>query len=218
MRLLEAIDRLYEHFMNAPEISVSDLVRIDEALLRASVGVIRVEADKEFGDERGGAVGELFRALEDLEAMTRAAKPVPLTEEVRLNRYKLYDQLDLLRDAVPHALAYHHGADAAPWTAVMAQVNELRQAVDDADRTMLTRRVKLEPDELRDRSARLRLAATQAFGPPDGHAGPLCKLYAALDTLDEIVATGDRTHHPDSLYGPTIDMRDAIVTAGAVAS
>jgi hypothetical protein len=216
MRLLEAIDQLDEHVMNAPEISVTDLVRLDKALLRASVGVIRVEADKEFGDERGGAVGDLFQALEELEATEGEAKNVPLTDgEVRLNRYTLYDRLDALRNAVPLALAYHHGADEAPWTDVLTQVNELKQAVDDADRTMITRRVKLEPDELRDRSARLRLAATQAFGPPDGHAGPLFKLYAALDTLDVIVATGDRSHHAASLYGLTMELRDAIVAAAS---
>jgi hypothetical protein len=185
MEILDAINRLDDHVHTAPEIPLTDSVRIEASLLQASVGVIRQHADRMWGSDRAGPVGELFEALEELEAMVASAKPVPLTDELRVNRDKLYEPLDRIRELLLPAVTSARGA-SSPWGPVLVSVATFDSLVDEAGRALLSRALKIDARELRDAAARVRLAATQNVGPPDGLAGPKFSLYAALDELDEL--------------------------------
>jgi hypothetical protein len=52
MEILDAINRLDDHVHTAPEIPLTDSVRIEASLLQASVGVIRQHADRMWGSVR----------------------------------------------------------------------------------------------------------------------------------------------------------------------
>jgi hypothetical protein len=185
MEIRDAIDRLDDHLHLAREIPLTDQVRIEEELLRASVGVIRHHADRIWGADRRGPVGELFEALAEVEAMVASAKSVPATNQVRVNRDKLYEPLDRIRALLAKAAVRADGA-SSPWAPVVEAVEGIDGLMNDAGHALVSRRLKIEARELRDVAARIRLAATQNLGPPDGVAGPKFSLYAALDELDAL--------------------------------
>jgi hypothetical protein len=170
MEILDAINRLDDRVHMAPEIPLTDSVRIEANLLQAGVGGIRQHADRMWGSDREGPVGQLFEALEELEAMVASAKPVPLTE-LRVNRDKLYEPLDRIRELLLPAVTSARGA-SAPWGPVLVSVTTFDSLMDQAGRALLSRAIKIDACELRDAAARVRLAATQNVGPPDGLAGP----------------------------------------------
>jgi len=183
MEILDAIDRLDDHVHMAPEVPLTLSVRMDAELLRASVGVIRQHADRTWGSDRAGPVGELFAAVEELESFAAAAKPVPLTNQVRFDRDKLYDRLDRVRELLPQAAT---SGVSSPWAPVAQRVEEIDALMDDAGHAPFSRALKIDAGKLREAAGRLRTTALQNLGPSDGHAGPLFSLYAALDELDAL--------------------------------
>jgi hypothetical protein len=184
MEITQAIDRLDDEVYVAPGIPLADQFRMDAAKLRARVGAIRGHADRMWGSQRDGPVGELFAALEELEALVSSAKPITGTDQVRLNRERFYDHLDRIRDAVPAAATRAGGT--SPWAPVIDAVGEIERLMDDAGHSMFSRALKIDARELRHAAGRVRTTALQNVG-----AAP-ADFYAALDELDEL-ARGEGT-------------------------
>jgi hypothetical protein len=51
VELVKAIDQLDQHVFAAPDVPLTQQVRLERSLLRASMSVIRIRADERFGTE-----------------------------------------------------------------------------------------------------------------------------------------------------------------------
>ncbi|MGH2947402.1 MAG: hypothetical protein ACRDPC_14310 [Solirubrobacteraceae bacterium] len=82
---------------------LTDPVRIDEQVVRDAAGRLRPAVTELFGEvpARSGPIADVFIAIDALEELVRAAKRVPLTNQLRVPREPLYELLDRLRVAVP---------------------------------------------------------------------------------------------------------------------
>jgi hypothetical protein len=169
MEILVAIDRLDDR--------VTNHTRIDAERLRADVAAIRAEADMILGTDRAGRAGEVYAALERLEAIAAAG---------RVNRDDVYEQLDTLRQVFPELLATRVAErEPSPWDPVIDAVDAIQTLMSQARRTPFTGKLKLDAQELRDAADRVRTVATQNVGPPDHRTAPF---YAAVDDLEALAA------------------------------
>jgi hypothetical protein len=216
MQLLKAIDQLDDHIHAAAGIPLTEQVRLEAGLLRASVSVIREEADKRFGTQRAGAIGTLFRALEELEALVASARSIPGSDQVRVSKARFYDRLDELRSSVAPAVRQQGGesGDVPPWAEVMDHLTALERLAHDAPRSTFARKLRIEAHELRDLAGRVRISATRALEPDAGR-----EFFAALDRLDEIVRDGPQSGEikvgPYAMYRILGEMRDALLAIAA---
>jgi hypothetical protein len=196
VEILVAIDALDDMVHMAPEVPLTDSVRHDEADLKAGVERVRSEATALFGGEPGrqGAIGEVFDALAGLDDQVAHAKAVPLTDQVRVNRERLYEGLDRLRAALPPAIEQRGSPGAVPprWSAVLDAVDALERRMHDYERSLIPW-MAIEAGVLREASARVRVAATQSLGPPGRPRDPVTDLFAALDELDALVGVAPAT-------------------------
>ena len=88
---LDAVDDLLQ---GAKHVPLSDNVRVDSNELRRTVTAVRVATEAEItGETRQDALEVVAR----LEKVAADAKTVPLSDEVRVDREELFDQLDALR-------------------------------------------------------------------------------------------------------------------------
>jgi hypothetical protein len=112
MEILIAIDALDDLIHNAKLVPLTDQVRLDPKALRAATERLRPAALAELGPlpQRIGPVGDVFHAIDELEAIARDAKPIPLTGQVRVPKTQLYDRLDELHAALPEAIRAQRGA------------------------------------------------------------------------------------------------------------
>ena len=222
--MLIAIDALDDLIHGSPAVPLTDSVRLDEDVLRAAVGRVRSEATTLFGAEgdRDGSIGQLLGALEELDELVATAKPVPLASQVRVNKERVYDQLDRVRQALPTAIKERRSGGGAPppWSAVLDEVDALDAQMKAFERSLVPW-MKIDAQVLRNASARVRISATQNLAPPDGPNDPITDLFAALDELDALVAGAAPTDRvrvsrstPFVLVGR---LREAVLEAGASA-
>ena len=152
---------------------------------------MRAKATTLFGAEpqRGGPIGQVLDALDALDSSS-AAKAVPLTAQVRVNKERMYEPMDRLRASAPYAAKQSAGAtDGSPpaWSAVLEDVDALEDRIREFERRF-DAWWKIDASVLRDGLARARISATQNLGPPGGpDRAPLADFYAALDELDALV-------------------------------
>jgi hypothetical protein len=173
MEILVAIDRLDDR--------VTNQTRIEAERLRADVAAIRAEADMILGTDRAGRAGEVYAAVERLEAIAGAG-----TGKVRVKRDDVYEQLDTLRQVFPELLATRvEPRQPSPWDPVIDAVDTIQTLMSQARRTPFTGKLKLDSQELRQAAARVRTVATQNIGPPDHRTAPF---YAAVDDLEALAA------------------------------
>ncbi len=95
MDILVAIDAFDDLLHKARLVPLTDQVRLKPDVLAHHVAQIHEHL---LPDMRARAVAEGI--LERLGVLVRDAKPVPLTEQVRVNRDELYEVLDALRGAL----------------------------------------------------------------------------------------------------------------------
>jgi hypothetical protein len=98
MDVLVAIDNLDDLVHNAPSVPLTDQVRLAPERLEAAVAQLHATLPP---DVRARAEGEGL--LERLDAVVASAKPVPLVDQVRVDKEALYDVLDGLRAAISPA-------------------------------------------------------------------------------------------------------------------
>ena len=168
MEILIAIDRLDNLVHEARPIPLTDQVRMEKRELLEAVSAIREHAEQLRSSEE----------IEALEAMAASAKRILGSEQVRLDREDMYDQLDLLRASIKPSSPY----EPSPWNPVLKIYDELHGLVYAASRTPFTRSLKFDAGALRHVAGRMRTAAPQNVGP--GSA-----FYAVLDELDALART-----------------------------
>ena len=197
MEILRATDRLDDFIHNAPSVPYTDQVRVDKRELHDLVRRVRAEATTLFGSEpeRSGPIGQVLDALDGLDELVAAAKGVPLTDQVRVNKERMFEPMDRLRASAPYAAEQSAGAtEGSPpaWSAVLEDVDALEDRIREFERRF-NPWWKIDASVLRDGLARVRISATQNLGPPGGPSlAPLADFYAALDELDALV--GDAGH------------------------
>jgi hypothetical protein len=222
--MLIAIDALDDLIHQAPAVPLTDSVRLDEDVLRVAVGRVRSEATKLFGaePEREGSVGELCGALDGLDELVGTAKTVPLTDQVRVNKERFYEQLDRVRQTLPQAIKERGSESGAPppWSAVLDEVDALEERMKQFERSLIPW-MKVDAHVLRDAAARVRISATQNLAPPNGPNDPITDLFAALEELDALVSDAAPTDRvrvsrstPFVLIGR---LREAVIQVGASA-
>jgi hypothetical protein len=217
MRILQAIDRLDDVIHAAPPVPLTASVRLDEALLRAAVGVIRTEANQLFGSPsaHGGPIGEMFGALDELDELVATAKAIPLTDQVRVSKERAYEHLDRVRRSLPSALKAAQRSDTGsppPWSAVLDEVDRLEGRMHEFERPVVPW-VKVDAQVLRDGLARVRVSATQNLGPPSGPDGPVAALFMALDELDALAGDAGPTDRVRVRRLPLFVLIDRVRTA-----
>jgi hypothetical protein len=106
MEILVAIDHLDEVVHSARIVPLTDSVRVDARALRAATERLRRAAGATFGAPPAfaGPTAEVFELVGAVEALAGAAKRVPFTKQVRVDREPLYEALDRLRAVVPDAI------------------------------------------------------------------------------------------------------------------
>ena len=168
MEILKAIDRLDDLVHEARPIPLTDQVRMEKSELLAAVGAIRQHSDELRSSE----------PIEALEAMATSAKRILGSEQVRLDREDMYDQLDLLRASTKPSGPY----EPSPWDPVLKIYDEFHGLVYAAPRTPFTRALRFDAGALRHVAGRMRTVAVQ-------NVGPSSEFYAVLDELDALART-----------------------------
>ena len=92
MDFLVAIDELDDAVHDARPVPLTDQVRLPLDRLQAHVDTVRRHLDPDLPRRL-----EAELLLDRLDALVREAKPVPLTEQVRVDKGALYEILDALR-------------------------------------------------------------------------------------------------------------------------
>jgi FAD/FMN-containing dehydrogenase len=113
MDILIAIDDLDDLVLRSPAIPLSGLVAIDEQVLREAVGRVRAHTMELLGrfPPLTGPIADVFRAIDELEALVAAAGRVPLINRLRVPRERVYDLLDRLRATLPAAILEVRGTE-----------------------------------------------------------------------------------------------------------
>jgi hypothetical protein len=192
MEILLAIDDLDDLIHSSPVVPLSDQVRIDRQALRAAADRLRPAATDLFGlmPPRTGPIADVFAAIDEVEALVGAARPIPLTTQVRIDLERVYDQLDRLRAACPAAIMEQQGPAEPPpptrWSDTLAALDALAELVHEAEPVRSARWLRVDAAALRDASQRLRAEAAKAIEPADGDG--IADLRAAIDELDGHVA------------------------------
>ena len=168
MEILIAIDRLDDLVHEARPIPLTDQVRMEKRELLEAVSAIRQHSDELRSSE----------PVEALEAMATSAKRILGSEQVRLDREDMYDQLDLLRASIKPPDHYQ----PSPWDPVLEVYDEFHALVYAAPRTPFKRALKFDAGALRHVAGRMRTTAVQ-------NVGPGAAFYAVLDELDALART-----------------------------
>lgn len=95
MDILIAIDKLDDTIHNAKPFPMTDQVRLNPEKLRREVEDVHSTLPHE-ARKRAEADG----LLERLDVLIRDAKPVPFTQQIRIDKDQLYEVLDGLRHAI----------------------------------------------------------------------------------------------------------------------
>ena len=101
MEVLTAIDSLDELLYRAKPVPLSDDVRVDPAELARLVEDIRVAIPIEL--TRAGS-SDVPALVDRLDAVSRDAKPVPMSRAVRVDKERIYSICDELRASLPDDL------------------------------------------------------------------------------------------------------------------
>jgi hypothetical protein len=103
--ILVVIDGIDDLLLEARPVPLTDSVRLDDQVLRDAVGRLRSAAHEQFGrlHAETGPIGEVFSAIDELEALTSSARRIPLTSQVRVETERVYDLLDRMRVVLPEA-------------------------------------------------------------------------------------------------------------------
>ena len=101
--LLHAIDDLDELVSLALPVPLTEVVRVDPRLLRATAGRLRPAATEAFGNT--GPVADVFTVIGELEEEVTAARNVPLTGQVRVDKRRVLELTQRLRGLARDALA-----------------------------------------------------------------------------------------------------------------
>jgi hypothetical protein len=106
MEILVATDHLDEVVHSARIVPLTDSVRVEAQTLRAATERLRRAASQTFGAPPAfaGPTAEVFELIAAVEALAAAARRVPLTKQVRVDREPLYELLDRLRAVLPDAI------------------------------------------------------------------------------------------------------------------
>ena len=111
MELLIVANKLEDRLLNAPAVPFTNQARIHETVLtRASARLARVAPR----NDDGSIDAELGRAIERIAAAAQRAKPVPLTEQVRIDREEVFGALDAVRARAPEVWREHGGVSHRP--------------------------------------------------------------------------------------------------------
>ena len=151
---LQAIDELDDLVNDARAVLFTAQARLDPDALRTAVERLRRAVTAEFGLLSAAQLDPVA----EIEALAAAAKPVPFTSYVRIDRDAIIGKLDELRRGLPEAIAAKRGVpyEQPPSAAALVTIDELDDLIHMARVVPLTDQVRLERADLDSRIATLR--------------------------------------------------------------
>jgi len=161
----DELDDLVENANNAP---FTGKARIDrrralELTQRMRAGV-HAEAIVDTAPEAPWDAKPILRLIDEVDAALRRAKPIPLTDQVRVDSDELYEILDRMRDTLPrvvHGAPYDQRARAGD---LLVPIDELDDLIHNAQPVPLTPQVRIERQAAATIVQTMRAAFSQGTG------------------------------------------------------
>jgi hypothetical protein len=195
--ILVAIDDLEDLINQSPNVPLTETVRIDAQLVREAAGRVRPAATDLFGmvPGRTGPTADIFSAVDELEGSVAAARRVPLTKQLQIDKHRVFDVLRRLREMLADALAESHGSNPPTRTRVtviLAAIDAIDDLAYQSRKAIFSDVVMLDETALRDASARLRSAVGDLTEPAGDDERPIADMLALIDDVDELAHAAKR--------------------------
>ena len=230
MEIMAAIDDLEDLIVLSPQVPLTNTVRIDAQVVREAVGRLRPAATDLFELVPGytGPTADVFSLIDELKEAVATARRVPLTEQLRIDKSRVFDLLRRLREMMADARAESRSAEPPTRTrviAILAAVDAIDDLIHQAKKPTFSDVVILRATALRHASGRLRSAVGELGGADGDHTRPIADMLAVIDELDELVRAGERRQttgrvrvSPGSLYDQLDRLRLALHQIGSGSS